>query len=121
MCNGLHILIYRLPAFGGAVVWWYGNGGIFKGLTRTFAPVVKNGLLNLVKQVLQSGVQVLDNVKRGEDVKMAIKRSAAEGAKKMSKKSISRAPAKKTASRKRTVTGSRLTATKKKRVSADLL
>ena len=35
---------------------------------------------------------------------MAVKRDAVEGAKKMSKKSISRAPAKKTASHKQTVT-----------------
>ena len=39
----------------------------------------------------------------------------------MVKKSINRAPTRKTASRKQTVTGSRLTATKKKRVSADFL
>ena len=117
--------MYRLPAFKEAArqrgYGGYGIGGIFKGLTRTFAPVVKNGLLNLGKQALQSGVQVLDDVSRGEDMKAAIKRRAEEEAKKMSKRSISRPPAKKTASRKRTVTGSRLTATKKKRVSGDLL
>ena len=39
----------------------------------------------------------------------------------MGKKSINRAPTRKNASRKETVTGSRLAATKKKRVSADLL
>ena len=82
---------------------------------------MNKGLLNLGKQALQSGVQVLDDVSRGEDVKAAIKRRAVEVAKKMGKKSINRAPARKTASRKQTVPGSRLTATKKKRVSADLL
>ena len=65
-------------------------------MTRTFAPVVKKDLLNLGKQGLQSGVQVLDDVSRGEDVKAAIKRFAAERAKKMGKKSINRAPIKKT-------------------------
>ena len=49
-----------------------------------------------------------------------IKRRAVEGAKNMRKDSISRTSAKKTASRKQTITGSRLTATEKKRVSADL-
>ena len=82
---------------------------------------MNKGLLNLGKQALQSGVQVLDDVSRGEDVKAAIKRRAVEGAKKMGKKRINRAPARKTGSRKQTVTGNRLTATKKKRVSADLL
>ena len=63
---------------------------------------------------------MLDDASRGKDVKTAIKRCAAERAKKMDKKNTSRAPTKKTASRKLTVTGSRLTATKKKRVSVDL-
>ena len=65
-------------------------------MTRTFAPVVKKDLLNLEKQGLQSGVQVLDDVSRGEDVKAVIKRFAVERAKKMGKKSINRAPVKKT-------------------------
>ena len=93
--------MYRLPAFKGAAYQrGYGIGAIFKELTGTFAPVVKIGLLNLGKQALQSGVQVLDDFSRGKDVKAAVKRRAVEGAKKMGKKSISRAPTKKTASRK---------------------
>lgn len=59
-----------------------------KGLTRTFAPVVKNVLLNLGKQALKSGIQALDHISRGEDVKLVIKRRAVEGVKKMGKKSI---------------------------------
>ena len=90
-------------------------------MTRTFTPVVKKGLLNLGKHLLYSGVQVLYDVSRGEDVKVVIKRRAVEGAKKMGKKSINRALARKTVSRKQTITGSRLTANKKRRVLADLL
>ena len=67
--------MYRLSAFkGSACQRGYGIGGFLKGLTRTFAAAVKKGLLNVGKQALQSGVQVLDDVSRGEDVKMAIKR-----------------------------------------------
>ena len=120
--KSLFSLVYRLPAFKRAARQrGYGIGGIFKGLTRTFAPVVKKGLLNSGKQALQSGNQILDDVSRGEDVKGTIKRRAVEGTKKIGKKRISRAPTRKTASRKQTVTGSRLTATKKKKVSADIL
>ena len=54
-------------------------------------------------------------------MKEAIKRHTVEGIKKIGKKSISRAPTRKTTIRKRTVTGSRLTVTKKKIVSANLL
>ena len=88
--------MYQLPAFKGAARQrGYSIGGIFKGLTRTFVPVVKKGLLNFEKQALQSRVQVLDDISRREDV---IKRSI-ERAKKMGKKSISRAPTRKTTSR----------------------
>ena len=45
--------MYRLPVFKGAVRQrGYGICGIFKGLTTMFAPVIKNGLLNLEKQAL---------------------------------------------------------------------
>ena len=55
--------MYQLPAFKGAAPQrGYGISGVFKGLTRTFTPVVKKGLLNLGEQALQSGVQVLDDV-----------------------------------------------------------
>ena len=95
--------MYQLPAFKGAArQTGYGIGGIFKELTRTFTFVVKKGLLNLGKQALQSGVQVLDNVSRKKNVNVAVKRRAVEGAKKMGKKSISRARTRKTASHKRT-------------------
>ena len=112
--------MYRLPAFKGAAHQrGYSIGSIFKRLTRTFAPVVKKGLLR--KPGLQSGFQVLHDVSRGEDVMVAIKRRAVEGTKKMGKKSINRASARKTTSGKRSTAGRRLTATKKRRVSADLL
>ena len=76
--------MYRLPTFKGAAARQrgYGIGGIFRGLKRTFEAVVKKGLKNL-----------------GKDVKVAIKRRAVEGARKMGKNSIIRAPARKTASR----------------------
>ena len=77
--------------------------------------------MNLGKQTLESGVQVMDNVSRREDVKVTVKRCAVEGANKMGKKNINRAPARKTVNRKRTVTGRRLTHGKKKKVSTNLL
>ena len=82
---------------------------------------MKKGLLNLGKQTLQIGVQVLNDVSRGENVKVAINRCAVERAKKMGEKSINRVSTKKTVSLKQTALGSRLTASKKERVSVDLL
>ena len=63
----------------------------------------------------------MDDVSQGENVKVAIKRRAVEGQKEMGKKSINRAPTRKTVSRKQTVTGSRLPASKTKKVSTNLL
>ena len=63
--------MYWLPTFKGvAHQRSYGIGSIFKGLTRMFAPVVKKGLLNLGKHVVQSRVQVLDDVSQREDAKV---------------------------------------------------
>ena len=57
--------MHGVPAFKGAATQrGYGIGGIFKGLTRTLVLVVKTGFLNLGKQVLESGVQVLLDVKQ---------------------------------------------------------
>ena len=113
--------MYRLPAFKGvAHQKGYGVSYIFKGLAKTFAPIVKKDLLNFGKQALQSGVQVLDDISQEKDVKVAMKRHAIGSGKKIGKRSINRAPSSKTTSCKRTDTGRRLIATKKKRVSADL-
>ena len=60
---------------------------------------MKKVLLNLGKQALQCGVQVLDDISQGEDLKVAIKRRSVEGENEMGKKR-SRTPARKTASRK---------------------
>ena len=110
--------MHRLLAFKGkARQRGYCIDGIFKGLKRTFAPVVKKGLGNLGKQALKSGVLVLENVSRREDVKLAIKRHAVEREKNMGKKSINRAPARKIISHMQTVKGIRPTASKKKKVS----
>ena len=48
---------------------------------------MKKGHLSLGKQALESGVNVLDDVSRGEDARRAV-----EGANKMGKKSTIRAP-----------------------------
>ena len=72
--------MYQLPAFKGvARERRYAIYSIFKRFKKTFAPVVKKNLLNLGKQALKSGVQVLDDVSWREDVKVGMKRRAVEG------------------------------------------
>ena len=60
-------MMHQLQAFKGALRQrGYGISGILNGLTRTFASVVKKGLLNLGKHAIKRGVQILDDVSRGE-------------------------------------------------------
>ena len=56
-------VMYQLSAFKEAAHQrGYGIGDIFKRLTRAFPAIVKRCHLDLGKQALQSGVQVLDEV-----------------------------------------------------------
>jgi len=61
---------FRGPAFQRG----YGLGGFFKGLARSFAPVLKKGLVKVGKKALKTGVQVFHDVSQGKSVKESIKR-----------------------------------------------
>jgi len=61
---------FRGPAFQRG----YGLGGFFKGLARSFAPVLKQGLAKVGKKALKTGVQVFQDVSQGKSVKESIKR-----------------------------------------------
>ena len=61
---------FRGPAFQRG----YGLGGFFKGLARSFAPVLKQGLARVGKKALKTGVQVFQDVSQGKSVKESIKR-----------------------------------------------
>ena len=108
--------MHPLPAFKGAARQ-RGIGGIDKNV-RTCC---EKGSFEFGETGPPDWIEVLDDVSRRENVKVAIKRHAVKITKKTDKKSMNRAPAGKTACCKQTVTGSRLTAYKKKTVLADLL
>ena len=61
---------------GPAMQKGYGLGGLFKGLARSFAPVLKRGLVTVGKKALKAGVEVLGDVASGEKVKDSIKKRA---------------------------------------------
>lgn len=65
--NGLKA--FRGPAFQRG----YGLGGFFKGLARSFAPVLKQGLAKVGKKALKAGVQVFQDVSQGKSLKQSIK------------------------------------------------
>ena len=66
-----------MPAFRGpALQKGYGLGGLFKGLVRTLAPALKQGLISVGKRALQTGTEVLNDYVQGGDLKTSIKRRA---------------------------------------------
>lgn len=65
--NGMH-------SFRGSTMQrGYGLGGFFKGLARSFAPVLKRGLVHVGKKAAKTGIQVLQDVSDGKSFKKAIK------------------------------------------------
>ena len=64
-----------MPAFHGASIQrGHGAiGGIFKGLARSYAPVLKRTLLKAGKQALRAIPQVIKDVRRGKSLKRSIK------------------------------------------------
>ena len=69
----------RMPVFMGAP-WMrgygqvgFGLGGLFKSIARAVMPMVKVGAKALGKTALNTGVNVLNDVASGKDLKQAIK------------------------------------------------
>lgn len=56
----------------------YGFGGLFRSLFRAAVPLFKSGAKAVGKQLFHSGVNVLSDLSRGEDIKMAAKRRLKE-------------------------------------------
>ena len=57
---------HGIPAFRGAAIQkGHGFGGIFGGLARSFAPVLKKGLFHAGKKALKVVPRIIGDVKRG--------------------------------------------------------
>ena len=63
---------------GSAMPKGYGLGGLFKGLARSFAPALNQGLIHVEKKALSTGVNVLSDVANGRNIKEAVKSQAQE-------------------------------------------
>ena len=72
---------YGLPAYRGVVMQrGYGLGGMFRGLMRAVTPHLKQGLKQVGKRALQTGLQVISDVSEGKNLKNSLKRRAVENA-----------------------------------------
>ena len=66
-----------LPAFrGGVIQKGYGLRGIFKGIMRSVAPKLKQGLAYVGKRALKTGLESLGDVAAGGNLKSSLKRRA---------------------------------------------
>lgn len=68
----------------------YGFGGLFRSLFRAAVPLFKSGAKAVGKQLFHSGVNVLSDLSRGEDIKIAAKRRLKEAGKNLTDKAASK-------------------------------
>ena len=64
----------------------YGFGGLFRSLFRAAVPLFKSGAKAVGKQLLHSGVDVLNDLSRGENIKVSAKRRLKEAGQNLTEK-----------------------------------
>ena len=77
---------YGLPNYRGGVTLQrgYGVGGFFKGLARSFAPVLKKSLVNVGKKALETGMRVIEDASQGKSIKSSLTNRVKQGVKEVS-------------------------------------
>ena len=75
---------------GSAYQRGYGVGGLFRSFYRIAAPLLRSGAKALGKQILQSGVHMINDVSQGENIKIAAKRRLKEAGRHLTDKAATR-------------------------------
>ena len=68
----------------------YGFGGLFRSLFRAAVPLFKSGAKAVGKQLFHTGVDVLKDVSRGDDIKIAAKRRFKEAGQNLTDKAATK-------------------------------
>lgn len=68
----------------------YGFGSFFRSLFRAAVPLFKSGARTVGKQLLSSGVNVLNDISQGENFKVAARRHIKEAGKSLTDKAASK-------------------------------
>lgn len=68
----------------------YGFGGLFRSLFRAAVPLFKSGAKAVGKQLFHSGVNVLSDLSRGENIKVAAKRRLKEAGQNLTDKAATK-------------------------------
>ena len=110
-----------LPVFAGVPRQrGHGIGNVLSGLIRVATPLLKKGAVALGKQAAKTGMQIAEDVLRGENIKEAVKTRAKQAGMSMVRKALSQvAPPGETAGRgrsiKRNATGRRVSSRPRKK------
>lgn len=68
----------------------YGFGGLFRSLFRAAVPLFKSGAKAVGRQLFHSGVNVLNDLSRGDDIKVAAKRRLKEAGQNLTDKAATK-------------------------------
>lgn len=68
----------------------YGFGGLFRSLFRAAVPLFKSGAKAVGKQLFHSGVNVINDLSRGENIKVATKRRLKEAGQSLTDKAATK-------------------------------
>lgn len=68
----------------------YGFGGLFRSLFRAAVPLFKSGAKAVGKQLFSSGVDVINDMSRGENLKVAAKRRMKEAGRNLTDKAATK-------------------------------
>lgn len=85
---------YYLEQSGGGLNYYqgapfqkgYGFGGLFRSFFRAAVPLFKSGAKAVGKQLFHSGVDMLNDLSRGDDIKVAAKRRLKEAGQQLTDK-----------------------------------
>lgn len=68
----------------------YGFGSLFRSFFRAAVPLFKSGAKAVGKQMFQTGLNVLNDVSKGDDIRVAAKRHMKEAGRQLTEKAASR-------------------------------
>lgn len=68
----------------------YGFGGIFRSFFRAAVPLLKSGVKAIGKQLFHSGVNTLNDISQGDDVRTALKRRMKEAGRHLTDKAATK-------------------------------
>lgn len=78
-----------IPVFRGAVMQrGHGLGSLVRGLFRSATPLLKKGAMALGKEVLNTGMNIMQDTMSGQSLKSVAKRNVSQAGKRLARKAL---------------------------------